>query len=166
MGIILVFVPSVSAHKIIEGIYELVLTGIIREVVSLEIVQKDVILFVKNVADLSTLVKTGSDCKDFISSMSDHFSSILAACGHIMITLYPKFEVTSSLHHFIVSGFVLRISLHVVEVFPQIAAADAQNHVKDIGSDDDTDTYTHLEELFITCCTHCQTDDKDTGHDG
>jgi hypothetical protein len=146
MGIILILVPSVSAHKIIEGIYEPVLAGVICEVVSLEIVQKDVVLFVKNVANLSTLIKAGSNCKDLISSMSDHFSStrsFLRAYGHIMITLYPKFEVTSSLHHFIVSVFVLRISLHVVEVFPQIAAADAQNHVNDIGSDDDTDTSTH-----------------------
>lgn len=169
MRVILVLISSVSTHEIVECIYKPVLTDIIREVVSLEIVQKDVILFVKNVANLSTLIKTGSNCKDLISSMRDHFSStrsFLCAYSHIMITLNPKLEVTSSLHHFIVGVFILRISLHVMEVLPQIAAANSQNHVENVGSDDDTYTSTQRQKPLVTCSTHCQTCYKDAGHDG
>jgi hypothetical protein len=119
-------IPSVSADEWIVGSIELGLTGIVREVKSFEVFNKDVFCDVFNSRHIPTFVQWLK--RKIILGRGVSYNllppcSIFCFDGSVVIALDPKVEVTSSDDHFVVSLFVFIELFEVGNVAPNLTAA-------------------------------------------
>lgn len=114
---------------------------------------ENVVLYIEDASDLPTLIKAGRHMKDLVSCMRHYFAtsgSFLCANSDIMIAFYPKSKETSSLNHFIVCLFIVSISLHILDILPQVTTAKSKDKVKDIGSNEEANASANRDELFVS----------------
>ena len=119
-------ISPICSNKAIIGIFELLLTLIVREVVPLEVMEEDKVLDIINIGDFSTFISTFRKHKVLIGSMGNNFSSssiFSTSRRNIVIAFNVELEVTFSGRHFIISLLVLIIFLHVIKVVFDLTTA-------------------------------------------
>jgi hypothetical protein len=120
MSIILVLISPISLYKAIKSSGEFILTGIISEIEPSDIFYKDVFSYLIYSLDLTTFIKAFSRIEILSCCVSDNLLSsgtIFCSYCSIMIALNPKFEITFSSDHFIVSNLIIIKSFQVANIF-------------------------------------------------
>lgn len=85
---------------------------------------------VLNPSNFSTFVDTLRRPKILSGSVGDNLAgtgAIPSAIGLIVVALYPKTEISPTLHHLIVSLLVVVESLAVVDVILDVTTADSHD---------------------------------------
>ena len=126
MRIVLIDISSVSSDKTVESIHKIVLTLIISEVESFEVMNENMAGHILDAGDLPTLIDGVRYAEDFVGSVGDYFSAsgaVFSPNSHIMVALYPKAEEAFACSHLVVGLLVVVKPFHVVDVVLDIAAA-------------------------------------------
>lgn len=132
MRVILVGISGIPEDKIIIGCNKSGLADIISEIEPFEIMEEDEAACVLNAGDLSALIKRLRYIEPFAGSVCDNFSStgsFFRSNSYIMVTLNPEHKITSAFDHAVVGHLVVIEHFHILEVFPDVAAALAHDYV-------------------------------------
>jgi hypothetical protein len=135
MRVVLIHVSGVPTHEVVEGRNEPALTGIICEIVPLEVVEKDVTGHIADAGDFSAFVSCFRWSEYFSGCMGDYFppaGPILGADSNIVIALYPEPEESLSSDHLIVSSLKIIKLLGVLNIVLDVTAAASDDEVDQV----------------------------------
>lgn len=110
LWMILKLIPFISADKAIVCGSESRLRVCISKIESFHIANEDIFGDIFNSANIPTFINALLGMIQLGSSICDHFlsfGSIFSLNSPIMVALYPEYEISSSLYHFLVCGFVI-----------------------------------------------------------
>lgn len=105
LGIILMSISSVSGNKWAISCTELILTSLVWKVESLQVLHKYIFCYFFYSCNVTTLILRLGWNEILCCSMSHHFlspCSVLGTYCFVMVTLNPKYKVSSSLYHFFI----------------------------------------------------------------